>query len=85
MLYQILSSPDETKTGQQLLSAPLETTGSNTSEVFFGGVKGRTIRKVMGGGGGEFFSLSYSLYEFFLGRSINIFLGLIGVHEFFFI
>ena len=32
--YQILSSPDETKTGQQLLSAPLETAGSNTSEVF---------------------------------------------------
>ena len=42
ILYQILSSPDETKTGhiaQQLLSAPLETTGSNTSEAFFGGVQ----------------------------------------------
>ena len=25
----------------------------------------------------------FSLYEFFLGRSMNIFLGLIGVHEFF--
>ena len=41
--------------------------------------KGRTIRKVMGGGGGEFlsrknfFSLSNSLYELFLGRSMNIF------------
>ena len=50
---------------------------------------GRTIRKVMGGGGGgvgqqEFFSLSNYLYEYFLGRSINIFLGLVGVHELFF-
>ena len=43
-------------------------------------VKGRTIRKVMvGGGGGEFssrrnfFSLSNSLYEFILGHSMNIF------------
>ena len=41
--------------------------------------KGRTIRKVMGGGGGEFsnrgnfFSLANSLYEFFLGHSMNIF------------
>ena len=41
--------------------------------------KGRTIRKVMGGGGEEFssrrnfFSLSNSLYEFFLGHSMNIF------------
>ena len=40
-------------------------------------------------GGGEFssrrnfFSLSNSLHEFFLGHSMNIFLGLIGVHEFF--
>ena len=40
--------------------------------------KGRTIRKVKGGGG-EFssrrniFSLSDSLYEFFLGHSMNIF------------
>ena len=33
----------------------------------------------------EFFSLSNSLYEFFKGNSMNIFLGLIGVHEFFFI
>ena len=37
------------------------------------------IRKVMGGGGGEFlsrrnfFSLSNSLFEFFLGHSMNIF------------
>ena len=54
--------------------------------------KGQTIRKIMGGGGGEefssrrdfFFLLSNSLYEFFLGHSMNIFLGLIGVHEFFF-
>ena len=43
--------------------------------------KGRTIRKVKGGGGGEFlsrrnfFSLSNSLYEFFLGGSMNIFKG----------
>ena len=41
-------------------------------------VKGRTIRKVMGGGGEfssrrNFFSLSDSLYEFFLGHSMNIF------------
>ena len=42
--------------------------------------KGRTIRKVIGGGGGrgmfepqECFSLSNSLYEFFLGHSMNIF------------
>ena len=54
--------------------------------------KGRTIRRVMGGGGGaefssrrNFFLLSNCLYEFFLGHSMNIFLGLIGVHEFFFI
>ena len=51
--------------------------------------KGRTIRKVMGGGEGNFraagifFSLSNSLHEFFLGHSMNIFSGLIGVHEFF--
>ena len=31
----------------------------------------------------KFFSLSNSLYEFFLGHSMNIFLGLTGVHEFF--
>ena len=30
-----------------------------------------------------FFSLSNSLYEFFLGHSMNTFLGLIDVHEFF--
>ena len=41
--------------------------------------KGRTIRKVMGGRGGEFsrsrnfFSLSNSLYEFFLRHCMNIF------------
>ena len=40
--------------------------------------KGRTIRKVMGEGGGEFssrrnfFSLSNSLYEFFLGHTMNV-------------
>ena len=39
--------------------------------------KGRTIRKVIGGGGEfsrrrNFFSLSNSLYEFFLGHSMNI-------------
>ena len=31
----------------------------------------------------NFFWLSNSSYEFFLGHSMNIFLGLIGVHEFF--
>ena len=46
-------------------------------------LRGRTITKVMGVGGGgvygeflsrrNFFSLSNSLYEFFLGRSMNIF------------
>ena len=41
-------------------------------------VKGRTIRKVMGGGRGifepqVFFLLSNSLYEFILGHSMNIF------------
>ena len=40
--------------------------------------KGQTIRKVMSGGGAnfepqEFFSLSNSLYEFFVGHSMNIF------------
>ena len=50
------------------------------------------LEKLWGGGGeGEFssrrnfFLLSNCLYEFFLGHSMNIFLGLIGVHEFFFI
>ena len=39
------------------------------------------LEKLWGGGGGEFlsrrnfFSLSNSLYEFFLGRSMNIFQG----------
>ena len=44
--------------------------------------KGRTIKKSYGGGGGgeissrrNFFSLSNSLYELFLGRSMNIFQG----------
>ena len=42
----------------------------------------------MGGGGdfraaGIFFSLPDSLYDFFLGHSMNIFLGLIGVDDFF--
>ena len=31
----------------------------------------------------NFFSLSNSLYEFFSGRGMNIFLRLVGVHEFF--
>ena len=50
--------------------------------------QGRTIRKVMGGGGGEFsscsnfFSLSNSLYDFFWPWH-EYFLGLIGVHDFF--
>ena len=48
--------------------------------------QGRTIRKVMGGGGflsrRNFFSLSNSLYEFFRPQH-EYFLGLIGVHEFF--
>ena len=35
--------------------------------------------------GAGIFLLSNSLYDFFLGHSMNIFLGLIGVHEFFFI
>ena len=44
--------------------------------------------KLWGGGEefesrGKFFSLSNSLYEVFLGHSMNIFLGLIGVQEFF--
>ena len=32
----------------------------------------------------EFFSLSNSLYDFFVGQGMNVFLGLIGVHEFIF-
>ena len=48
------------------------------------------LEKLWGGGGEfssrrNFFSLSNSLYGFFLGHSMNIFLGLIGVLEFFFI
>ena len=45
----------------------------------------------VGGGGGEFasrkkfFLLSNSLSEYFLGHSMKIFLGLIGVYELFFI
>ena len=43
-------------------------------------IPGRTITKVMGGGGGgfeprNFFSLSNSLYEYFLGHCMNIFTG----------
>ena len=43
----------------------------------FQNTKGRTIRKVMGGGGEfsscrNFFSLSNSLYEFFSGPCMNI-------------
>ena len=48
------------------------------------------LEKLWGGEGegdfraaGIFFSLSNSLHEFFLGHSMNIFLGLIGAHEFF--
>ena len=47
------------------------------------------MRKVMGwggvGGGGIFFRYQIPCVNFFLGRSMNIFLGLICVHEFFFI
>ena len=50
-------------------------------------VKGRTIRKVMGGRGifepEEFFSLSNSLYEFFLGHSTNIFWDYLACKNFF--
>ena len=42
------------------------------------GGKGREIFEPQ-----EFFSLSNSLYEFFLGHRMNTFVGLIGVHEFF--
>ena len=48
------------------------------------------LEKLCGVGGGDFraarifFSLSNSLYEYILGHSMNIFLGLIGVQEFFF-
>ena len=47
------------------------------------------LEKLWGGGGGEFwrprnfFLLANSLYEFFLDRSMNVFLGLIGMHNFF--
>ena len=59
--------------------------------VFKSDIRDGPLEKLWGGGGGEFssrrnfFLLSNSLYEFFLGHSMNIFLGLIGVHEFFFI
>ena len=47
------------------------------------------LEKLWGGGGfssrRNLFSLSNSLYEFFLGHSRNIFLGLTGVQDFFFI
>ena len=50
-------------------------------------VKGRTIRKFMGGRGifepEEFFSLSNSLYEFFLGHSTNIFWDYLACKNFF--
>ena len=54
--------------------------------------KGRTIRKIMGGGGrgmfGEFFAgiffvIKFLVGIFILGHRIKIFLGLIDVHEFF--
>ena len=54
-------------------------------------IKGQTIRKVIGGGGGElfnrrnFFPLSDSMYDFFFKPWHEYFSGLIGVHEFFFI
>ena len=45
------------------------------------------LEKLWGGGGfssrRNLFSLSNSLYEFFLGHSRNIFLGLTGVQDFF--
>ena len=49
------------------------------------------LEKLWGGGGGEFssgrnlFLLSNSLYEFFFRPLHEYFLGLIGVHEFFFV
>ena len=50
-------------------------------------VKGRTIRKFMGGRGifepEEFFSLSNSLYECFLGHSTNIFWDYLVCKNFF--
>ena len=60
---------------------------SNTSTGARPDSKGRTIRKVMGGGefssSRNFFSLSNSLYEFFFSPKHENFLGIIGVHEFF--
>ena len=47
--------------------------------VFKSDIRDGPLEKLWGGGEGN------SLYEFFLGHSMNIFLGLIGVHEFFFI
>ena len=48
------------------------------------------LEKFRAGGRGifepqEFFSLSSSLYEFFLGRSMNIFKGYMACMNFFFI
>ena len=51
--------------------------------------QGRTIRRVMGGGGGgifvprKFFSLSNSFINFSFRPQHEYFLGLIGVHKFF--
>ena len=49
--------------------------------------QGRTIRKVMTGWGifklQEYFSLSNSLYEFFLGHGMNIFQGQLACMNFF--
>ena len=50
--------------------------------------KGLTIRKVMGGKGnfraaGIFFRHQIPCMNFFLAHSMKIFLGLIGVHDFF--
>ena len=85
------SSHTRTSYDSKCISLKCRSTSSslNFSQNYFPSLKGRTIRKVMGGKGGDFssrsffFSLSNSLYEFFLGHSMNIFLGLIGMHEFF--
>ena len=55
--------------------------------VFKSDIRDGPLEKLWGGGGGGGWggSEGNSLYEFFLGHSMNIFLGLIGVHEFFFI
>ena len=63
--------------------------GGRLFEFDFEGEGGRVGGLWVGGRGifepQVFFSLSNSWYEFFLGHSMNIFLGLIGVHECFFI